>query len=296
MKQLLKILLLGLLGFVAGKLAAHPQGNLVLAGDFVLWTYVNPVNDAGHHACVMSWDRKSEPRPLLTSQYAGSDFFIYASGRTVYYVESRNSQTGDEVYFRLLKGHAGEEPVEVWPWRENKWRVGANGFYVTSDEEIVFCHYPNLLRIAGQGDPEVIYQPTESASRVRQLEDGSILLLSDSTCTLLTSKFEVLHRWTGYIEPEQTNSPLNMNRVFDMDYRNGKLLLAYWGKRSFIEIDGRGRVVELNRLTGGYVAHWVAIGKGESFLFASVANPPDPIVPMLLQVKQNETLLIWDGS
>lgn len=126
-------------------LLAHPAGNLVVAGDYLLWPYVYPADDAQHHSSVLIWDGQSPVRPLITSQFAGSNYLLYARRDTVYYIESRDSQTENKSYFRVLKGKAGEKPVEIWPWRTDEWRVGNNGFYAVDDEEIIFSLLPRTL-------------------------------------------------------------------------------------------------------------------------------------------------------
>jgi hypothetical protein len=292
-----RILFLSLsISLLPALLQAHPAGNLVTAGDYLLWPYVYPVDDAQHHSSVLIWDRQSPVRPLITSEFAGSNYLLYARKDTVYYIESRDSQTENKSYFRVLKGKAGEKPVEIWPWRTDEWRVGNNGFYAVDDEEIIFSRYPNVYSIKRNALPILLFSPQEPVNRLRKLPNGNILLLSDRACRLLDPEFRPLQRWTGFIDEDMPDAPLNINKAYDMDMHNGKLALAYWGGRSFLTIDEHGRREEILELEAPYTAHWVATDGESMYLFASVIQPPLAIEPRLIRFKDGTVEEIWTGE
>ena len=53
---------------------AHPTGNMITVGENVLWSYINPISDTNHHACVMIWSKNSKPKLFIKSEFPGSDF------------------------------------------------------------------------------------------------------------------------------------------------------------------------------------------------------------------------------
>lgn len=103
----------------------------------------------------------------------------------------------------------------------------------------------------------------------------------------------MIHKWDQILVELKDTPPLNRNQIFDCDYRNGELLIAYWGKRTFelhsMNNDGN-TILELNP---PFTPHWVAIDHDYMFLFASTIEPGEPIEPALFQYHEEKLTLIW---
>ncbi|MFN0290805.1 hypothetical protein [Pedobacter helvus] len=82
---------------------AHPTGNLITVGDNVLWSYINPINDPDHHACIMSWDKKSAPKVFIQSEFSASDYMLYNNQNEIYIIERRHLQATQKFEIRLMK-------------------------------------------------------------------------------------------------------------------------------------------------------------------------------------------------
>jgi len=68
---------------------AHPTGNMVAVGESVFWSYINPINDPNHYACVMIWTKGSQPIVFFQSEYAASDFMLYNNQEEIYLIERK---------------------------------------------------------------------------------------------------------------------------------------------------------------------------------------------------------------
>lgn len=269
MKGYLTILTVVSVLFLHSGLWAHPTGNLTVVGDHVLWSYVNPINDKEHHACVMIWTDGVEPRPLITSEFPASDFMIYAKDETIYLIERRFVQEGDTFETRVLKVSLDGETTEIWPWFEDRWRIGEGGFFMPSDLEIVFCRYPGMFIVKKGETPIPYFNFDHEIKRTRFLGSGNLLLLSDDKCWLTDTKGNILKAW-GDLTEEMTSEPaLGRNQVFDVDYYNGQLLVAYWGKRCFYVIDEAGNKNIIDQLEAPFTPHWVAFNNDKKLTFAS---------------------------
>lgn len=294
MVKYLKITFLFTLFFLALKVKAHPTGNLIVVGEYVLWSYIDPIEDKDHHACVMIWKEGAGPKPLITSKFPASDFMIYAKNETIYLLERKFVSEKDSFEVRVLKLKLNGETEEIWPWFEDEWRIGEGGFSMLSDKEIIFCNYPEILQMKKGETPMPFFRFDHKIKRMRFLNDDSILLLSDERCWLSDSQGNVLEEWENLTTKSVQAPPLGRNQIFDVDYKDGKLLLAYWGKRCFYRIDENGNRKIIEQLKAPETPHWVAFRGNEELLFASqlIFDGSTPR-PRLVMIKNGKSIDIW---
>ncbi|KAA3611056.1 MAG: hypothetical protein DWQ03_15075 [Calditrichaeota bacterium] len=274
---------------------AHPTGNLIMAGDKVLWSYVYPIEDKGHYACVMMWDKNSQnkPKPLIVSEFNASDFMLYANDTILYIIERRFIQSADKYKFRILKSNQGTQPTEIWPWQNDKMRIGEGGFRMNSDNEIVFCRYPNIYIKKKEGQTKPYFEFAEPIKKIRAIGKNKFLLISDNQVWLTDSSGDILQNWNNLTENVEGEIALNRNMIFDADWQKGKLLIAYWGKRSFEIIGENGKRKVIKQYSKPWVPHWVAFDNSQKFLFSSKmefnGNNPEPELLLF----KNEPIEIW---
>ncbi len=246
---------------------AHPTGNMVVAGEYVLWPYVDPVNDPDHHACVMAWKPGSDPEVLLRSEHAGSDFMLYAVDETIWLIERRNRN--DQFEIRLLRMEVGKTHEIIWDWRVDERRIGEGGFFVDDDGSVIFGAYPGIFRLANGSTPEKYFNFDHPIRRIRRLSGDTLLLLGESTAWLTDKQGRILREWSNLTDPDAPDAPLSRNMLFDIDYREGQLLTAYWGQRRFDLVKRDGSIETVYELEDPLVPHWVAYYKDNVMLFAS---------------------------
>ncbi|WOD43137.1 hypothetical protein [Hwangdonia lutea] len=274
---------------------AHPTGNMITIGKQVLWSYINPINDRAHHACVMIWRPGNAPKVWVKSDYPASDFMLYSDQNNIYLIERRHIQTSQKFEIRILKTTINGEPEVIWNWFEDEWRIGEGGFFMVSDNQVVFGKYPKVYSLKKGETPSAYFNFEAPINRIRSLENEQILLLGDSTCWLVEQNGRIINKWTGLLDNQVKNAPLNRNQIFDVDYYNGQLLLAYWGKRSFEIIDRHGKRKAILQQKEPFTPHWVAFLENDKLLFSSELffNGETPKPKLMRMASNGDAVKIW---
>jgi len=266
---------------------------MVVAGDHVLWSYVFPVKDKGHHACVMIYNPGSQPRPLITSQFPASDYMIYNHEEDIYLIERRYIAAENSCKSRLLMTDLSGNVKVLWPWFDDKWRIGEGGFIVNKNSEIIFVRYPSIYKIKKGAEPTPYFKTDVPIKRMREIDTNHVLLLSDDGCMLTDKKGLILKQWSNLLEAHISNAPLKRNQIFDADYKDDTLLIAYWGKRSFETVDSKGNRTVIKQQKEPFAPHWVAFFGSDQLLFSSKLefNGNNPL-PRLIHSGAKEKI-IW---
>ena len=290
--QMIKFLLITTISISAA--FGHPTGNMISVGEHVLWPYITPVDDTRHQACVMIWREGTSPEILIKSEFPGSDFMLYNREEQLYLIERRYLQNKDHFEIRILKLIIGGEAEEIWGWFRDEWRIGEGGFIMQSDDCLVFGSYPNIYSLEKGKIPIKYFEFRFAVNRIREVGKGRLLLLGDKGCWLTAQNGEIIRAWNNLTEEGISDAPLNRNQVFDADYSNGKLLLAYWGKRSFELIDENGDRSTVSQLRAPMAPHWVAFYGRDKLLFASALDftgeTPKPYVQLYRSGQDGTTL------
>lgn len=281
--------------FITSLTFAHPTGNMITVDDHVLWSYINPINDSNHFACVMIWKKGAEPKVYFQSEFAASDFLLYNNHHEIYLIERKFIQASDEFQIRVLKSTIGTEPVVVWDWSKDDYRIGEGGFFMLSDHQMVFGKYPEIYTLEKGGKPTKYFEFDHPINRIRAVEDHQILLLAEESCYLVQQDGRILTKWDELLDSGVENAPLSRNQLFDADYSKGDLLLSYWGRRSFDFIGKNGKHQILLQQTDPMTPHWVAFWKMEKLLFSSrlIFDGSTPQPQLTLMNEQNKPTIIW---
>ena len=285
-----------LLLFLTSFAFAHPTGNMIVFGESVLWSYINPIDDTNHYACVMIWTKGSEPTVFIQSEYSASDFMLYANQREIYIIERIFLQDLDEFRVRVLKSTTGNEPIVIWDWFKDDYRIGEGGFFMISDNHMVFGKYPDVFSLVKGEKPTRYFEFDRPINKIRAIERNQILLMGDTAIYLVHQNGTIINQWNELIDPNVENAPLNRNQVFDADYLNGELLLSYWGRRSFDLIDASANHKIILQQYEPYTPHWVTFWNKEKLLFSSKlifdGSTPKPHLTILNE--QNHLRVIWN--
>mgnify|MGYP000395008734 CR=1 FL=1 len=275
---------------------AHPTGNMISVGDLLFWSYINPINDPEHHACIMIWEKDSEPCVFLQSEFPASDYMLYNNQNDIYIIERRHQETTQSFEVRLLKVTIDQEAEVIWDWFKDEWRIGEGVFIMLSANQMVFGKYPEIYSLRKHGKPQKYFDFDQPIKRIRPVEDNQILLLGDNACYLTRQDGSIVKQWDQLIDEKVEAAPLNRNQIFDVDYEKGNLLIAYWGKRSFEWIDKNGQRQTLLQQSEPLTPHWVAFWNNEKLLFSSelVFNGSTPKPQLILMDSTGKSKMIWD--
>ena len=274
---------------------AHPTGNMITVGENVLWSYINPINDPNHYACVMIWTKGYQPKVFIQSEYPASDFMLYNKQNEIYIIERKFLQASDEFQIRVLKSTIGSKPKVIWNWFKDDNRIGEGGFFMLSDNQMVFGKYPEIYSLKKGEQPTKHFEFDNPINRIRAVENNQILLLGDNSCYLVQQNGDILKQWSDLIDPTLENAPMNRNQVFDADYYKEDLLLSYWGRRSFDLIDASGKREIILQQSEPYTPHWVAFWNKEKLLFSSqlIFDGSTPKPNLSLLDEGNNQSIIW---
>lgn len=294
MKRIGAVLPLLLMGFTA---SAHPTGTMVVINDKVLWSYVCPIGDPDHHACVMIWDENVGAHAWLTSTFPASDWMMTpAPEGKVYLVERYFDQALQMNKARLLIATPGGEPEELIPWFNDDHRFGEGGFAPMQDGRFLFARYPNLYVLSEDASVTLWKEWPFPVNGLRLTADGSLLIRGESQVWLTTPDGTLLKKWTDLLEELNTEPPFMGNRIFDVAYSDGILWIAYWGKRRFDFIDGESRTV-IKSLEAPWLPHAIAANNRTVFMLASTIAPElYDIRPNLWRMQEGKLDLIWKGQ
>lgn len=274
---------------------SHPTGNMITIGENVLWSYINPINDPNHYASVMIWKRGSEPKVLIQSEYAASDYMLYNNHKEIYIIERKFLQASDEFQIRVLKSTIGSQPKVIWEWFKDDYRIGEGGFFMLSDNQMVFGKYPEIYSLKKGERPTKYFEFDNPIIRIRAVENNQILLLGDNSCYLVQQNGDILKEWNDLVDPTVESAPMNRNQMFDADYSNGELLFSYWGRRSFDLINASGKRIIILQQSEPYTPHWVAFWNKEKLLFSSqlIFNGSAPKPHLSVLNEQINQSVIW---
>ncbi|MEC3907510.1 hypothetical protein VOI54_10810 [Tamlana sp. 2201CG12-4] len=295
MKKTQNIIIIASILFTSLATFAHPTGNMITVGDNVLWSYINPIDDPNHKACIMIWNKESKPKIFIQSEYTASDFMLYNNLDEIYIIERRHLQTTQDFEVRVLKTTINTEPKVIWNWFKDEWRIGESGFFMLSDDKMVFGKFPKIYCLEKGKKPLKYFEFDQPINRIRAVENNQILLLNSNDCYLTQQNGTILKQWNKLIDNDVKNAPLNRNQIFDIDYKNGKLLFAYWGKRSFELIDESGKKQTIFQQKEPLTPHWVAFLGHEKLLFSSklIFDGSTPKPYLVLLEEKNGKKVIW---
>jgi len=201
--------------FLYTSVLAHPTGNIITFGEHVLWSYINPIDNPNHYACVMIWERGSEPKVLIQSEFAASDYMLYNNLNDIYIIERKYLQSSDSFEIRVLKLKVGEKPNVIWDWFKDEYRIGESGFFMLSDYQMVFGKNPQIFSFTKGEKPQKYFEFSHPIKKIRRVEHNQIILLSENSCYLVEQNGTILKQWNNLIESNVENAPLNLNvRLF----------------------------------------------------------------------------------
>lgn len=277
---------------------AHPTGNLITVNGVAYWSYVCPLNDPAHHGCVMRWDEQNGVTQWLTSEYPSSDWMMYATGQGgIYLIERYYDNAIQKNMVRMFFWNGSGEPEEIRPWFRDENRIGEAGFFVLDDGRVVYARHPSIYVLNDDGTSDVWLDWHEPVAEIRYIDDEHLLIRSGESAWLTTYDGTIINEWNDLIEPLDGEAPFMGNIIFDADYTDGGLYLAYWGKRRFDVISDvlRETIVSYQ---SPWIPHAVAAEGNTVYMLTSTLypEPNQRINPSLLRMHDDQIELLWGES
>lgn len=271
---------------------SHPSSSMIYSSGNLYWVYISPIKDVNHKAVIMKWNENDGVSTFYVSKHSASDLTLSISSDGFYVLESY--YTNNEYFTRLLKKTEEGNLIEAIPWFTTSERLDQHGIYVDSNEQIIFCDFPKISVRKSDGS---ITEWKEFDFDIHSLSaegNNQFLLRGETKALLIDSDGNKLQEWNNLLENPISDLPFRGNIIYDIDYGNGQLLIAYWGKRKFDLIKDGNRTT-LKELFHPYIPHSALINGDEYFLLASTIAPGEfnEINPVLWRIHNGKTELIW---
>ncbi len=272
---------------------SHPSSSMIYFDDSLYWVYISPINDVNHKAAIMKWNEEEGISIYLVSEFEASDFTL-SKGRAEGFDIIESYYDGGEYYVRLLRFSNESKATEILPWFTSRERIGEHGFFVDDFGQIIFCKYPQVYVREANGTFNKWKDFEFDIHSVAYEGSNRFLVRGESKVELIDANGNTIFQWDNLLKENIENLPFRGNIIYDADFENEKLLLAYWGNRSF-DIIENGKRHSLKRLTHPYIPHSALINGEEYFLLASTIAPGEynKIEPALWRISNEDTELIW---
>jgi len=292
-----RIVVLFIAFFFSLTLSAHPLGDIYSFEEDLYWVYVCPIQSQGHQACVMKLNKGGKIEEVIRSKRGASDWILSRSVENqLYFIERYYSDTdGAHVskMYRLKDGIISE----VTDWYKDEHRIGEGGFIVLDNNDVVFASRGKIKIKDKNGNIYDWPKFSEYLQKFRVLHDGTMLLIQEKAITQIDVQGKVLKQWKGLIQKQEGNPPIMGNRIFDADYQDGKLYIAYWGNRRFEEVtaDGKRKLLKQYDVKGPWIPHSISAHQGKVYGLAShlMGQNPRNIHPELSEFKKTKSKVVW---
>lgn len=279
---------------------AHPTGNIVHTGEYLVWSYVCPVGSVEHRACLMTWSETTGVKAWLTSEYTGSDWMISSADDGSLFLVERYYDAGiDKHRFRVLKAiPPGCEVAGLASWEEDDNRFGEGGFVALPDGSFLFARYPNIniQRPGQQTETWAAWKKQAPVYRITKAGRDRIVVLSEDRAWLVDFSGNVVQEWSDLLDPSLEDLPFLGNTIFDLAHGDSGLWLAYWGARR-LDVLSEGKRQTAIDFEKPFLPHAVTVNGETAYVLASSLDPGSElgIVPLLYRVKAGSEKLVWSS-
>lgn len=293
----MKNIVLFFLLLISLNLMAHPTGSMLENNTILAWTYVCPIDSSNHKACIMLKKTNGSISPWLVSEFNGSNWTMSSSEDDyVYLVESYHDHAKNLQRTKLIKARLAEEPEVLWDWFDDPYQFGQQGFIRYKNNSFLFVKYPHIYIINEKRQVSIWRKWNKPVSKIKYVSKNKLLVLNDDEVKLISFSGELLKSWNSLSEETSQELPFMGNKIFDVDYKDDELVLAYWGKYRCDKINNDGKRSTLKVFEAPYVPHWVFLNEKGTYCFASSINPGEAIQPELWLIDEKDSVLIWKGG
>lgn len=251
---------------------SHPWGGLVIDSEGnIYFTFICPLVDNDHYACVWKIDPELELSETLRSNRSPSDIVLTRNPlRSIYAAErTGNNPSYNNSLWRLS---SSDDEVQILDTRDqNVFHIQA--YAVDSNGTIYFAKEHSIYKRDNEANVTELNIPFPNKERIGLLEfssNGDLYILSG----------EDLYRFDGtnlelIAEDLREKDPENIpfrgaNILFDMAIdENGSIYLAYYGNRSVIKVTPDGAKSTILEAEGPWSPHGVDIFNGELYVLES---------------------------
>ncbi len=259
-------LLLAILTFDLSE--SHPWGGLVVDqnGD-IYFTFICPLVDDDHYACVMKIDSGLELSEVLKSSRSPSDIVL---SRTPYRKIFAAERTGISPAYRNTLWNIQGNPSQVLS-TSNQDLFHIQALAVTDSGSVYFAKSNQIfLKETFSDAPVLIYELENRISLITYIGNERLYVISGGTLFLIEGN-EVKPIANGLRKDSPDNLPFRgANILFDITVDDDEnAYIAYYGNREVLKISPDGNIETILTAEEPWSPHGVDFYKGELYVLES---------------------------
>ncbi len=253
----------------AQKAETHPWGGLAIDSDGNLYfTFICPLVDEDHYACVMKIDSFSVLSEVLKSSRSPSDIVLERTpNHTIYAAERTGSQSSYRNTLWKLNSDTFEQALSTI--NQSMFHIQA---YALDNEGRIYFSKENQILVKENlsATPKLLIESDERISLIEWgpsevlyfMARGNIYKYQNQKKQLIVENLR---------KPDPDNLPFQgANIFFDMVVdENENIYLAYYGNREILKVDTAGKVTSILSSEAPWSPHGIDIYNGEIYVLES---------------------------
>ncbi len=286
---------------------SHPWGGLVIdAEGNIYFTFICPMVDNDHHACVWKIDPNQELSEVLQSRRSPSDIVLARTQNRIIYGAERTGQNPNQSYSLWRINESGGTPF-IKP-TTNQELFFIQSYAVSDDGDIYFARDSKIfVRSSDQSISE--FKLDQEIGRIGLLSfspSGKLFIVAeDGLYKKNKNGLELIAKQLKEENPE--NIPFRgANILFDMTIdKDENIYLAYYGNRQVIRISADREKKVILEAKAPWSPHGIDIHNGEVYVLESTLGDgkwwefwnrnDDRIIPRIRRINADGTVsVIYD--
>ena len=281
---------------------AHPWGGLVIDEEGnIYFTFICPMVDDEHYACVWKIDTEEELREVLRSGRSPSDIILTRTPDRIIYGAERTGQAPNHLNSLWMISGAENSPLIEPASNSDEFFIQA--YAVTGDGSVYFARDSRIF--IRKPDRQIEELPFETESGRIQLltvsPNGELYILAgDNLYKQDANSISLIAENLREDNPKNIPFP-GANILFDMAVdRDGNVFIAYYGNRQIIQVYPDGERKVILEAKAPWSPHGVDVFNGEVFVLESTLGDgkwwkfwdrsDNEIIPRVRKVAANGTV------
>lgn len=255
--------------------SAHPWGGLVVDElGHVYFTFICPMVDDDHHACVWRIDADGALTTSYIAQRSPSDIILTRSpGRTLFAAERDNARGGYRA--RLRRYNQPSWDTIIAPTTDPA-QFHIQAYAVDADGTTFFARDARLYQRSTTGvvTPVSISGTFDRIDAMAWGPEKQLYLLDQGRLLILAKDGTLTTLATGLKKPDPENLPFSgANILFDLAVdEEGTAYLAYYGNREVLKVSATGEVSTFLHSPAPWSPHGIDVYDGEVYVLESTVG------------------------
>ena len=237
----------------------------------IYFTFICPLVDDDHYACVWKIDDTQKLSEFMESAYSPSDIILSRSPDRAIYAAERNN-AGTALQARLWKLSDGAKELIIEPTTDEE-LFFIQAYAVAGNGEVYFARNNQLFKRDNEGTIVEVKLKGET-TRIDNLAWGlenKLYILDRESIKVMSDEGAITTLAEGLKKDNPENLPFSgANILFDFAVdETGNVFVAYYGNRQVLKVSVNGEVSVFLEAEGPWSPHGVDVLNGEVFVLES---------------------------